>query len=189
MPELMGENMAIVYALLVIGPFVQEDAATVAAASLAASGAAPPALVFAMFLLALLASDVWKYWLGRAAHRFEWARAQAERPSVLAAGAALRGNIARTLITVRFLPGARIATYLAAGYVRTPFAPFAAYLTLSGALFVSLIFAAFMLLGDQMGERVRQWMPVAALAAIAIAFGAALLRRARRRWRRADKKV
>lgn len=185
MPELMSDNILLIYGALMIGPFIQEDAATVAAASFAASGAAHPEAVYGAFLAALLVSDVWKYWLGRAAHRFEWARRHAASAAVARAGAALKARLARTILTVRFIPGARIATYVAAGYVKAPFAPFFFYLALSGALYVGVIFGAFMFLGEALGEQVKAWLPVAALGLLSVFLAAALARAALRRIERA----
>lgn len=181
MPDFMADNMALVYLGLIIGPFVQEDAATIAAASFAASGMGHPETVYSVFLAALLVSDSWKYWLGRAAHRFEWARRHAASGAVARAGEALKAKLARTILTVRFLPGARIATYIAAGYVKAPFASFFCYLALSGAFYVGVIFGAFIFLGDRLGERVKIWLPAVALGLIAVYLMALLLRAASRK--------
>ncbi|GAB4538605.1 MAG: hypothetical protein Tsb0010_17370 [Parvularculaceae bacterium] len=178
MPELLSDNTVLIYCALLIGPFIQEDAATVAAASFAASGAAHPEAVYGAFLAALLVSDVWKYWLGRAAHRFEWARRHAASEAVAHAGAALKARLARTILTVRFIPGARIATYVAAGYVKAPFTPFFFYLALSGAIYVGVIFGAFMFLGEALGEQVKAWLPFAALGLVSAYLMALLVRRA-----------
>ncbi len=170
MLDLMHDNMWALWLCLVIAPFVQEDAALLAAAGLAASGTAAPAPVFVVFLAALVVSDVWKYALGRAAHQLPWARRLAERPAARRAQQLLIDRLGRTILTVRFIPGARVATYIAAGYVRAPFPRFAAWVVVSAALLCALTFGAFLILGAALGERLRAWLP-----AVAIAIAGALL--------------
>ncbi|MCG8441219.1 MAG: VTT domain-containing protein [Caulobacterales bacterium] len=168
MPDFAHEMTWLIYACLLLGPFVQEDAALLAAAGYAASGAANPLIVFAVFLLGLSISDVWKYAIGLAAHRFAWARRFAERGAVKAAERVLTERPARTLLTVRFIPGARMATYIAAGYVRAPFPPFAFWVVVSAAILTALTFASFLVLGAALGERLRAWLPLAALVLAAL---------------------
>ncbi len=164
MDALMHDHQWMVWVCLAAGPFVQEDAALVAAAGLAASGMVAPAPVFGVFLAALVISDVWKYALGRAAHRIAWARRLAERPAARRAQTLLHQSLGRTLMTVRFIPGARVATYVAAGYVRAPFGRFAAWVAVSAALLCAITFVVFLGAGAALGAQVRPWLPVIGLA-------------------------
>jgi len=66
------------YAGIFVGPFVQEDAAVIAAATLSASDSQHFPLVFFVILLGLFISDIWKYWIGYSAHASSRARRWAE---------------------------------------------------------------------------------------------------------------
>ena len=75
----------IVYLCALIAPFVQEDAAVLGAASASVSGIGSPMLMFIAITLGLTFSDLWKYWLGRAAISQDWAKKHAESPKILKA--------------------------------------------------------------------------------------------------------
>ncbi|MHA7871418.1 MAG: hypothetical protein ACX939_03620, partial [Hyphococcus sp.] len=63
-------------------PFLQEDAAVIGAATASLAGAAPTAFILTAILTGLVASDAWKYWMGRLARQYQWAHKFAERPGV-----------------------------------------------------------------------------------------------------------
>ena len=71
-------------------PFVQEDAAVIGAATASMHGVAPTSFLVAAILSGLIASDAWKYWIGRLARRYEWAHKFAEKPGVSVAGDLVR---------------------------------------------------------------------------------------------------
>ena len=73
------------YLCALIGPFIQEDAAVLGAASASVSGIGTPMGMFIAITIGLTISDLWKYWLGRAAITQPWAKKHAEGPRILKA--------------------------------------------------------------------------------------------------------
>ena len=157
-----------IYLCLVLGPFFQEDAAVIAAASASSIGLGDPLLLYASLIAGLSASDLWKYWAGRAALTQGWAHKFARRPGVQAARSKVLGNLAHTLMVVRFIPGTRIPTYLAAGFFKVPFGRFAFWVVLSGMLYGAITFGLFHFLGEVGGKKAKAVIPLVAIALLVI---------------------
>ncbi|MEL6378497.1 MAG: hypothetical protein AAFR69_07405 [Pseudomonadota bacterium] len=154
------------YALIFLTPFIQEDAAVIGAATASISGAGVPLLIFATVLAGLTASDVWKYWLGWAARRYEWAHKFAEKPGVSVAGKLVDEELVKTLFTARFVPGTRIPTYLACGFFLTPYLRFVLWVMGTATLYVTVMFVLFHAVGEVAGERAKVWLPIIAVVCL-----------------------
>lgn len=166
------------YAGLFLLPFLQEDAAVIAAATAAINHQGPLTYIFIAVLLGLTASDVWKYWLGYFARKYKWAHKFAEKPGVSVAGDLVRQDLAKTLYAARFIPGTRIPTYVACGFFQAPYFKFVALVVLTAFTYVSISFAVFHTVGMVAGEQAKYWLPVIAIALIG---GYALMRWLRHR--------
>lgn len=177
--QLMSENMAGVYLCLFIAPFLQEDAAVIGAASLSLAEMGNPVLLFVAVAVGLTVSDLWKYWLGRAARSRDWAMKFAEKPAVARAEKLVRDKLGTTLMTVRFVPGTRIPLYVASGYFAAPWLRFAFWITVSAIAYIAIAFALFQTVGAVAGEQAKIWLP---LFAIAVLLGYLLFRRLRASW-------
>ncbi|MEM9838771.1 MAG: VTT domain-containing protein [Pseudomonadota bacterium] len=149
---LMSENMMWVYLGIFLAPFVQEDAAVISAASLAATGMGQEAAILGVALAGLSASDLWKYTIGMAARQQAWAKRFAEKPRVEAAGRVVREKLGQAIFAARFVPGTRIALYIAAGYFSAPFWRFAVFIVASAAVLIGGLFALLRVLGDVVGD-------------------------------------
>ena len=156
----------LLYLGVFLGPFVQEDAAVIAAASLSAADSAHFPGIFPVILFGLFLSDIWKYWIGRAAHTSTRARAYAEREHIADFANKVERNLLTTLLTARFLPLARIPVYVACGYFKVSYAKFCAVIFATALLYCALIFAACHLLGEVFGDRIE--LIIGVLAAIVI---------------------
>lgn len=154
------------YVLIFLTPFIQEDAAVIGAATASISGAGEPYLIFATVLAGLTASDIWKYWLGWAARRYEWAHKFAEKPGVSVAGKLVDEELVKTLFTARFVPGTRIPTYLACGFFLTPYVRFVLWVMATATVYVMIMFALFHLVGEVAGEKAKLWLPLIAVAVL-----------------------
>ncbi len=165
------------YLVIFLLPFVQEDAAVIGAATASITGAGPVLLIFIAILAGLSASDVWKYWLGWAARRYEWAQNIAEKPGVSVAGNLVRDDLIKTLFAARFVPGTRIPTYLACGFFKISYLRFVIWVILTATLYVSLTFGLFHLVGEVAGEKAKFWLPLIALTIIGGYIGYRYLRR------------
>ena len=85
MEEFLANNIWAVYICALVALFVQEDLAVLGAASASVSGLGNPFFLFITITIGLTVSDLWKYWLGRAALTQGWARKHAESPRIIKA--------------------------------------------------------------------------------------------------------
>lgn len=147
-------------------PFIQEDAAVIAASTASIMNLGPDAAIFATILAGLTASDVWKYWLGAAARRNTWAHRFAEKPGVSVAGDLVRKELVKTLYMARFVPGTRIPTYIACGFFRVEYLRFVLLVVLTAFTYVTISFALFHSLGAVAGEQAKFWLPLIAVTLV-----------------------
>ena len=136
-----GGNLLIVYLLVVLAPFVQEDSAVWGAAALSLTGLGEPALIFILILFGLTISDLWKYWLGRIGRTAKWAARFVEKPRIQTAEKLVKGALCPALFAARFTPGARVALYLACGFFNASWNRFAIYVALSALAYIAIAFA------------------------------------------------
>jgi membrane protein DedA with SNARE-associated domain len=141
------------YLGIFVGPFVQEDAAVIAAATLSASDPQHFPVVFFVILFGLFVSDIWKYWIGYSAHASARARRWAEKDKVMALQDRVERNAMTTLLAARFLPLARVPAYIACGYFKMNYAKFCAIIFVTALLYCIVVFALIHLLGELFGER------------------------------------
>lgn len=149
----MMEPGWILYLGVFFGPFIQEDAAVLAAATLSAANPDESGLIFGIILIGLFISDAWKYWIGYAAHASARARAFAEREHVQDFSGKVGRNVIITLLTARFLPLARIPAYVACGYFKVNYAKFCTIIFSTALLYCSVIFVIVHSLGEIFGDR------------------------------------
>jgi len=152
MEEFLHTNTWLVYICSLIAPFIQEDIAVIGAVTAILTKMGNPFGLFAAISVGLILSDLWKYWLGRAAITQDWAR--------------LDKNMFKTIFISRFLPGARIPLYIAAGFFKIPFSKFAASICVTAIFYIGLIYCLFLGLGEIAGERLKTYLPVVALTEI-----------------------
>lgn len=144
-------------------PFIQEDAAVIGAATASLAGAAPTEFILPAILSGLVASDAWKYWMGRLARRYDWAHKFAEKPGVSIAGDLIRKEFVQTMLTARFVPGTRIPTYIAAGFFKADYVRYVLVLVCTASLYIGITFGLFHTVGAVAGEKAKFWMPVIAV--------------------------
>lgn len=155
--------MWLVYLGLFLGPFVQEDAAVIGAASLSLSESHHWITIFAVILAGLIASDSWKYWLGWAAKHHKWAKKYGEKESVQKMREGVVSNSVKTLLAVRFIPLARVPAYLATGFFGVPYLKYWICIAVSALMYVTVIFTGFHIAGEIMGEHLKTYAPIAGL--------------------------
>ncbi len=141
------------YAGIFVGPFVQEDAAVIAAATLSASDPQHFPTVFFVILFGLFLSDIWKYWIGYSAHASTRARKWAEKEHVMAMSDKVQRHALTTLLTARFVPLARVPAYIACGYFKMNYAKFCAIIFATALLYCIVIFSVIHVLGEVFGEK------------------------------------
>lgn len=157
-----------IYIGVFIGPFVQEDAAVIAAATLSASNPDHFPHVFFILILGLFFSDIWKYWIGYSAHASKRARRWAEKDKVMAMSERVQRHAVTTLLTARFLPLARMPAYIACGYFKMNYLKFCVIIFGTAVLYASVIFALIHLLGEVFGDKMEIILGVFACIAILV---------------------
>lgn len=158
---------AALYLAIFLLPFIQEDAAVIGAATASIMGLAPTSFLVAAIISGLIASDAWKYWIGRLARRYAWAHRFAEKPGVSVAGDLVRKEFIQTMLTARFVPGTRIPTYVACGFFRANYAKYLVVLMMTAAMYVAIVFTLFHVGGAVAGEQAKVWLPVTAVTLLA----------------------
>ncbi|MAW78645.1 MAG: hypothetical protein CMI63_00255 [Parvularcula sp.] len=155
------------YAAIFFTPFIQEDVAVIGAATVSLADVVHTEAVLPVILAGLVASDAWKYWMGRLARRYEWAHKFAEKPGVSVAGDLIRKEFLETMLTARFVPGTRIPTYIAAGFFKAHYPRYILTLALTASLYVGIVFGLFHSVGAVAGEEALIWLPVGAVVLLA----------------------
>lgn len=153
LPKFIGVTAVVVALLLAAATLITEDLTCIAAGMMAAQGRLSFALgAFACFL-GIFIGDLLLFlagrWLGRAALQ------RAPVKWFVNAGAVRRSSDwftregAKVIFASRFLPGARLPTYFAAGALNTSFWKFALYFALACALWTPLLVGLAMVLGKE----------------------------------------
>jgi membrane protein DedA with SNARE-associated domain len=177
----LGSSPIALAAAIILTSFILEDAATVAAALLAASGAIAPPLAFAAVFAGIFLGDLGLYGLGAAARTQEWARRRIGAARVERGRLWLEGRLAPALIGARFVPGLRLPAYGASGFLGVPFVAFAAITSGASLVWSALAFGLVYAFGAMALDGLGLWKWAAAALLIgAVIFGPAIARRVAR---------
>jgi len=131
------------------GTFIYEDAATVLAATLSATGRLDPVLGFVAAFVGIWVGDIGLYSMGSTFRKYteEWRRFQLflKPGSLEKAQAWFARHGSWALVMSRTIPGSRLPIYLAAGALQLPLRRFVQITGMCAALWVSMIFAVWRL--------------------------------------------
>jgi len=175
--DFLTDSPLFIYIGVFLGPFVQEDAAVLSAASLSAANPNYFPTMFFVILAGLFFSDIWKYWIGWAALKNPRARAFAERKHVAELQDKVQKYTVMTLFGARFLPLARVPAYVACGFFKVPYWKFCFIIFITAFCYTVVIFTICHLVGEVMGERYLWVLPVVAIILIMCFVGLQLLKR------------
>ena len=138
--------------------FVQEDVPTVGAALLVAAGSLSWSAGFLGVFLGIWIGDALLYWfargLGRPLLQRAWVQRFLDPKSVARSEQWFAGKGDWLLVSSRFIPGTRLPTYLAAGFLRVPFGRF---LLVTGTA-VAVWTAGIFLLAKTFGPELLRWL-------------------------------
>jgi membrane protein DedA with SNARE-associated domain len=138
--------------------FVQEDVPTVSAALLAAAGSLSWQTGFLGVFLGIWMGDALLYLLARSVGRpllqHSWAKRFFDPAAVARSEQWFAGKGTWLLLSSRFVPGTRLPTYLAAGFLRLPFGRF---LLVTGAAVAAWTVGIF-LLARTFGDELLRWL-------------------------------
>ena len=175
-----GRDPLVLAAAILVATFILEDAATIAAAMLAADGLLPLPLALAALFAGIVLGDMGLYGLGRIAAGNAWIRRKLQQRIVLDLRRWMGQRLVPLVVSARFIPGARLSAYTATGLLGLSFRRFTLAASGATALWITLVFAAVFLCGIAFPDRLGpyRWLAAGLMVLTLIA-----LRRFRPRYR------
>jgi membrane protein DedA with SNARE-associated domain len=154
---LAGHSAIFQVCAIILGTFILEDAATVAAAMQVEQGALSGALALGALYVGIVLGDLGLYGLGRLAATIPWIdrRLPPRRQETLKAW--LSGRVFQVVVISRFLPGLRLPTYTTCGFVRADIKSFTLAAIVATSCWTSLLFAISLKLGQFLMDHLGAW--------------------------------
>jgi membrane protein DedA with SNARE-associated domain len=143
--------------LIVLGTFVLEDAATVLAAMDVQIGRVALAVALSALYAGIVLGDLGLYGLGRLAALVPWARRWIPPERLRDGAALLNTHVIKVVFISRFLPGVRLPTYTACGYLGVDFGRFASAAVGATLIWTSLLFGVSLHVGKLIMEHLGTW--------------------------------
>ena len=143
--------------LIVLGTFVLEDAATVFAAMDVQVGRVPLIVGLGSLYVGIVLGDVGLYGLGHLAGRVGWARRWVPQEKARSSRDWIQSNLVRTVFISRFLPGARLPTYTACGFLGVDLGRFTLAAVGATLIWTSLLFGVSFRVGSLLVEYLGVW--------------------------------
>lgn len=152
-----GKSVLLQGLAIILGTFVLEDAATVAAAMAVQAGkiALPVGLV--ALYLGIVLGDFGLYGLGRLAGAFPWARRLIPEPRQKASRQFLERHVFKVVFISRFIPGARLPTYTACGFLHASFRSFMLAAITATLIWTTCLFGVSFRVGRLLMEHLGAW--------------------------------
>ena len=177
-PWLLGLALALMTLLL-------EDVAIAAGVSLASQGSLSWELSFLAVAGGIALGDVALYALGAAARRWSWLKQRTidrAGPRQRWLHDRLNSELVSAVLLARVIPGLRLLTYTACGFLRVALLPFCLWVALAVTAWTAGLYALSLYLGQVL---VQHWgIPLPLAVALPILALAVLLPLLRRAWRR-----
>lgn len=167
---------------LALTTLLLEDLAIAAGVVVAVQGSLSWGASFAAVAGGIAAGDLGLYALGLAATRLPWLQRRFLPARSAWAREQLVARLPSAVLLARVIPGLRLLTYTACGFLRVPLLPFCAWVALAVTLWTAGLFWISAALGEAIARRWGIPPPLAvALPIIALAMAFPLLRAARTR--------
>ena len=174
LPKLTGVPWLLVLLFVAVATFISEDLTCIAAGLLVATGRLGFVPVTAACLAGIVVGDLNAFFAGRIFGRAALARAPMKwivtEEQVSRASAWFRERGPAVILASRFLPGTRVATFVAAGVLHTPFLTFALWFGIAALAWTPLLVGISALVGAPIltaFPRFQLWaFPAVVLAAI-----------------------
>ncbi|MDX2044557.1 MAG: alpha/beta fold hydrolase [Acidobacteriota bacterium] len=156
LPKFIGVTAFVVVLLLAAATLITEDLTCITAGVMVAQGRLDFALAAFACFLGIYVGDLLLFlagrWLGRAALSRAPVKWLVSERAVERGSEWFQHQGAKVIFISRFLPGARLPTYFAAGALRTSFWKFALYFAIACAVWTPLLVGLAMLLGKGLVE-------------------------------------
>jgi pimeloyl-ACP methyl ester carboxylesterase/membrane protein DedA with SNARE-associated domain len=151
LPRISGLPWLLVLLFVAVATFVSEDLTCIGAGVLVATGRLGFVPTTAACLTGIVVGDLNAFLAGRVFGRAVLARAPMKwlvtETQVQRASAWFRERGPAVIVASRFLPGTRVATFVAAGVLRTPFFTFALWFGIAALLWTPLLVGVAALVG------------------------------------------
>jgi membrane protein DedA with SNARE-associated domain len=179
-----GLGPAVQALLIILGTFVLEDAATVLAAMQAEAGAISVPVALCALYVGIVLGDLGLYALGRLSLRVSWIGRLVPVQKRRQGRQWLEGRVMQVVFISRFIPGARLPTYTACGFLRADWRRFALAAIGATLVWTSLLFGLSLQVGALLMQYLGAWRWAGgigfALVVILLGHTAARLQEARR---------
>ena len=142
---------------IVAATFILEDAATAGAAIAVQSGAVSMPEALASLYLGIVLGDIGLYGLGRLAAHVPWARRLIPPQRQDHGRAWLEKHVFKVVFISRFLPGVRLPTYTACGFLGANFSRFVTAAVGATLIWTSALFAVSLRVGKLLVDQLGQW--------------------------------
>ena len=167
---------------LALTTLLLEDLAIAAGVALAAQGLISWPLSLVAVAGGIAAGDLGLYALGLAARRVAWLRRRFIGEKTAWVQQQLQSRLPSAVLLARVIPGLRLATYTASGFLRVPLAPFTAWVVVAVLLWTLGLYALSAAIGQALAHTLGLPPAVAvALPVIVLALAVPLLRHIRQR--------
>lgn len=144
-------------AAIIVGTFILEDAATVAAAMQVEDRALPLWLALISLYAGIVLGDLGLYALGRLSARIPWIARQLPPHRQETIRAWIDGRIFRVVLGSRFLPGLRLPTYTTCGFVGADLRQFTLAAIIATGAWTSLLFTTSLRVGQFLMDHLGAW--------------------------------
>ncbi len=142
-----GHSVLLQGAAIVAGTFILEDAATAGAALAVQSGGVAMPVALGALYIGIVLGDIGLYGLGRLAAQVPWAARLIPAQRQDRGRAWLERHVFKVVFISRFLPGVRLPTYTACGFLGANFRKFVAAAVGATLIWTSLLFALSLRVG------------------------------------------
>jgi membrane protein DedA with SNARE-associated domain len=144
-------------AAIIVGTFILEDAATVAAAMQVEDNALPLWLALISLYAGIVLGDLGLYALGRLSAHIPWVARQLPPHRQETIRAWIDGRIFKVVLGSRFLPGLRLPTYTTCGFVGADLRQFTLAAIIATGAWTSLLFTTSLRVGHFLMDHLGAW--------------------------------
>ncbi len=152
-----GAHPSLQAAAIIIGTFILEDAATVLAATQVEAGLVRPVLALVALYLGIVIGDLGLYGAGRLAARSPMINRLVSAERHARGRRWLADRVFRVVLVSRFIPGARLPTYTACGFLQVSFPRFTLAAIVATSIWTSLLFLLSLRIGRLLMNHFGAW--------------------------------
>lgn len=155
--QALAETPMLMAALIIAATFILEDAATIGAALMASAGYIEPGLALGALYSGIVLGDLGLYGIGRYAAGHPRAVRWVGEKRIARGRDWMHDRLAPALLSARFLPGMRLPTYIASGFLKVHFFRFAMIATAATAAWTGIFFFLIFRYGSLVIEFFGEW--------------------------------